>query len=394
MSNVESLYIESTPLTKSLITTISKLKNTLKTLCIRSCTLEGDLTKSQLLGMDSLRLRVVEFFRASSVSPSLSPSTIRLRDVETFKTDSWPFGYFFMKRQHPTLHVLELHDVEDLPALFKFLAKSPSIRELTVASIVLKLGVAAMPSLAPTALPNIQTVRVPASFLPFFFNRTLRNVALVGVEARDFEGNDRVRHPALPLLTIKDITPLLNSAASITELHLPQHVYFVFPVFKHLKHLEVLVLAYNHPNFSTDLPISSSGLFRNAIHLLCNKWPASPSVSLCELRLDFGTSVAADARPFMWDLQLQLEMLTDPLRAAFPRLTSANIARFVKWQRWDEHSEWCPFVPHALRDFVKDALARGRRFIDVRGCFEPYGYKRSGMCFFRISPFAHSLAHS
>ncbi|KAJ7930864.1 hypothetical protein B0H13DRAFT_2309164 [Mycena leptocephala] len=375
MPNVESLRIDSTPITKSLITTISKLNKTLKTLCIRSCTLEGELTKAQLLGLDSLRLRVVEFFGASSVSQSLSPATIRLRDLEIFRTDSWQFGYFFMKRQHPALRVLELHDVEDLPALFKFLSKSPSIRELTIAGIVLQLGGGPIPTLSPTALPHVHTIHIPSSFLPFFSNRSLRSVSLGGVETRDFDGSDRRQHPTLPQLTVKDVASLMQSATSITELHVPEHVYFVFPVLKNLKNLEVLVLVYDHPNFSTVPVISSTKLFRDAIHALCNKWPASPSPPLRELRLDFGATVAADARPFMWDLQLQLEMLMGPLSVTFPHLTSASVARFVKWQRWDKRSEWRPFVPHGFRDFVKDALARGRPFTDVGDCFAPLDYK-------------------
>jgi hypothetical protein len=91
--------------------------------------------------------------------------------------------------------------------------------------------------------------------------------------------------------------------------------------------------------------------------------------------LDFGTSPAADERPFMLDLQLQLEMLEDPLIEAFPRLTSLSVARFIKWQRWDEHSEWRAFVPHRFRDLVRDAIARGRPFTDVGGCLEPFDFK-------------------
>ncbi|KAF7369428.1 RING-type domain-containing protein [Mycena venus] len=381
MRNIESLHIESTPITKSLITTVSKLNKTLTTLCIRSCTLEGELTKTQLVGLDSLRLRVVEFFGASSVSRSLAPSTLRLRDVESFRTDSWPFGHFFVKRQHPVLRVLELHNVEDLPALFKFLEKCPSITELTIAGIVLKLGAGPMPSLAPNALPNVHTIHIPASFLPFFSGRPLRKVILAGVEARDWGGNDILHHPTLPLLTVKEITPLLQSTASITELHIPQHVYFAFPIFKHLRHLEVLVLTYEHRNFSIEQAITSNELFRAAINALCTKWPLSPShPPLRELHLDFGTSAAADTRPFMLDLQLQLEMLSaapcaPALGTTFPRLTSASMARFVKWQRWDEYAEWSAFVPHRFRDFVRDALARGRPFTDVDDCLGPLDYK-------------------
>ncbi|KAJ6476693.1 hypothetical protein C8R47DRAFT_1323510 [Mycena vitilis] len=371
MPKIEALHLESTPLTKHIITTISKLNKTLKTLSIRSCTLEAELTKAQLQGLDSLRLRDVEFLGTSS---SLSPATIRLRDVETFRTDSWTFGLFFMKRQHPALRILELHGVEDLAALFKFLPKCPTITELTVASIVLKFG-ETLPSLPPTTLLKIQAIQIPPSFLHFFANRSLRHVSLTGTETRDFEGNDqRPPPPILPLLTVKDLAPLVHSASSLTELHVPQHVYFVFPILKHLKNLKVLVLAYEHPNFSTDR-VTSTPLFREAVEALCNKWPPSSSSPLRELRLDFGKSAAADARPFMWDLELQRELLSGPLSTAFPRLTTAHMVRFVRWQRGDEQSEWRPFVPHAFRELVRDALARGTQFTDVDDCFAPLDYK-------------------
>ncbi|KAJ7229315.1 hypothetical protein B0H12DRAFT_1147984 [Mycena haematopus] len=358
MPNVESLHIESTPITKSLLATVSKLNKTLRTLTIRSCTLENELSKTQLLGLDSLRLRVVEFYGGSSISPP--PSALRLRDLETFRTDSWPFGHFFIKRQHPALRVLELHDVQDISALFKFISKSPSITDLTIASVVHKLGAGSMPSLAPAALPNVHNIHIPASFLV----REALNMTATTIR----------NHPTLPLLTAKELMPLMQSAVSITELHIPHHVYCVLPIFKHFQHLEVLVLAYDHPNFVTD-PVVSDDLFRQAINLLSTKWPSGPSLLLRELRLDFGTSAVADARPFMLDLQLQLEMLTGPLRTAFPRLTSMSFARFVKWQRWDAYSEWHAFVPHRFRELVRDALARGRPFTDVGDCLAKLDYK-------------------
>ncbi|KAJ6452779.1 hypothetical protein C8R45DRAFT_1040057 [Mycena sanguinolenta] len=371
MPNVESLHIESTPITKSLLATVSKLNKTLKTLSIRSCTLGEKLTKRQLLGLDALRLRSVEFYGSSSMS--LSPSVLRLRDVRTFRTDSWTFGHFFLKRQHPALRVLELHDVEDISALFKFLSKTPSITDLTIASVVRKLGDGTIPSLAPTALPNVDAIHIPASFLAFFAGRPLHKVSLNAVEWREaLEIRDR---PTLPLLSARDLMPLIQSTAYITELHIPEHVYMVLPIFKHFQHLELLVLAYDHPNFTANTVISSNDLFRKAIDLLCTKWPVCPSPVLRELRLDFGTSAAADARPFMLNLQLQLGMLTGPLCTAFPRLTSMSAARFVNWQRWDAHSEWHAFVPHRFREFVKDALSRGRPFTDVGDCLTPLDYK-------------------
>ncbi|KAF8153529.1 hypothetical protein K438DRAFT_1987663 [Mycena galopus ATCC 62051] len=373
MPNVESLHLEFTPITNSLLATVAKLNKTLTTLSIRSCTVEKELTKAQLLGLDSLRLRVVEFYGASSVSRSLAPSTLRLRDLETFRTDSWPFGYFFMKRQHPALRVLELHDVEDIPALFKFLAKCPSITDLTIASLFHKMGAEPRPtSLAPAVLPKVHTIHIPPSFLAFFSGRPLHKVSLVGVEARD---NDLLRHPALPLLTLKELVPLIQSTASITELHIPQHAYFVFPVFKHFPNLEVLVLAYDHCNFSIDVIVSSNEVFCEAILALCTKWSGGSPHPLRELRLDFGTSAAADKRPFMLDLQLQLEQLGDPLGTTFPCLTCMSVARFIKWQRWDERAEWHAFVPHRFRDFVRDALARGRPFTDVDDCLAPLDFK-------------------
>lgn len=279
MPNVESLHIESSPITNSLLATVSKLNKTLTTLSIRDCMLERELTKKQLLGLDSLRLRVVEFHGASTVSQSLSPSTLRLRDVETFRTDSWPFGYFFVKRQHPALRVLELHDVKDIPALFKFLAKCPTITDLTIASIVLKLG-EPMSSLVSTALPNVQTIRVPASFLAFFSGRPLQNVSLAGVELRDYVDRQGPYRPILPLLTIDKLMPLVQSTASITELHIHQHIYVVLPIFKHLKHLEVLVIAYDHLNFSTELDVSSNELFCNVRILFFKSSRHSPHLRL------------------------------------------------------------------------------------------------------------------
>ncbi|KAF7377189.1 hypothetical protein MSAN_00138400 [Mycena sanguinolenta] len=350
MPNVEYLHIDSAPITKSLLATISRLHKTLKTLSIRSCTLDEELTKKQLLGLDSLRLRTVEFYGGSSMS--LSPSVFRLRDLETFRTDSWSF---------------------DISALFKFLSKTPSITDLTIASVVHKLGNGSMPSLAPIDLPNIGAIRIPASFLTFFAGRPLHRVSLTAVEWREaLEIRD---HPTLPLLTAGELVPLIKSTASITELHIPQHVYIVLPIFKHFQHLEVLVLVYDHPNFATNTVVSSNDLFREVIDLLCTKWPVCPPPVLQELRLDFGTSAAADARPFMLNLQLQLQMLTGPLCAAFPRLTSMSAARFVKWQRWNAHSEWHAFVPHHFRELVKDALSRGRPFTDVGDCLTPLDYK-------------------
>ncbi|KAJ7035973.1 hypothetical protein C8F04DRAFT_1394433 [Mycena alexandri] len=380
MPNIASLRLESTPITKSLLFTISKLKTTLKTVSIHSCPLQAELTKPQRRDLDSLRLHTVEFFGTSA----LSPDTLRLRDVEVFRTDSWEYGAYFLKRQHPSLRILELHEVKDLHMVFKYLEKWPPppsdpcpLEELIITDIHLQLG-ADIPILTPAALPNIHTIHIPPSFLPSFSHRRLRKVVLLGSDARDVPGNHgpEIIDPALPYLTAKDMAPLMQSADSLTELHIPQHVYFAFDVCKNLKHLEVLVLAYAHPNYPMIPVISRTELFRDAIHALCTKW--GPSSSLRELRLDFGADAGVDARPFMWDLQLQHQQLTGPLiSTAFPQLTTAQIAaRFVIWQRWDTFgTSWRPFVPHRFREIVRDALARGRPYTDVGGCLEVFDYK-------------------
>ncbi|KAJ7177053.1 hypothetical protein C8R46DRAFT_48071 [Mycena filopes] len=370
MPNLVSLRLEETLIMKSLLFTISKLKTTLKTLSIRSCPLEAELTRQQLKDLIDLRLRTIEFFGASS----LQPSVLWVGELEVFRTDSWEYGAHFLRRKCCALRVLELHAVEKVDLLFKRLEKCPAIEELVITDISLKLGVL-IPTLSPGALLKIHTIHVPPSFLPSFAHRRLRKVVLLGTDLRDFIGyHEGLFHPPLPHLTATDLAPLFQSAAFITELHIPEHVYFVADLCKALKHLEVLVLSYAHPNYPTIPIVARTDLFRDTIHKLCTKWPPAPT--LRELRLFFGADAGVDARPFMWDLQLQHQQLTGPVMStAFPRLTTACVAaRFVTWQRADDDTPWRAFVPHEFHGFVKNALASGRTHTDFGGCFEPFEF--------------------
>ncbi|KAJ7480323.1 hypothetical protein B0H11DRAFT_2233451 [Mycena galericulata] len=376
MPNIESIHLKSTPITENVVRAITKSTPSLTTLTIRSCTIETGISEKSRQRLNSLNLHTLEYFPLSSASLELPPSTIRLRGLEVFRTNSWTFGHYFIKRQHPALHILELHGVEDIPALFAFLAKCPSITDLAINTISLASR-EPFPALSPAALPNLRMLKIPPTFLPNFSRRPLNKFSLEGAEMRHLEG-DIYHNPILPLLTMKDMSPLMSSATSLTELHIHEHIYFALPLHKHFKNLEILVLAYHHPNFFTSQTISTSELFRQTIRSICSKWPEPPHLPLREFRMDFGESTAADARPFMWDLPLQLEMIIADLslRATFPVLTSVSFARFLKWQRWDEHcAEWRAFVPHAFREFVKDKLARGRKFKDFGGCLDALDYK-------------------
>ncbi|KAJ7083537.1 hypothetical protein C8R44DRAFT_894425 [Mycena epipterygia] len=375
MPNIESFHLESTPITTPLLRAITKLRTptkipcirtTLTTLSIRSCTFDPDITEKDLGDLSSLKLSNFEYFATSSML--LPPARIHVRQLEIFRTDSWAFSDHFVKRKHPILRILELDAVEDLPALFALLAKCPSITELTIHSIFLK-SPDPIPSLPAPALPNIHAIKIPPSLLPYFPKRPLRKVSLVGVETRHLPGSLRY-NPVLPLLTKKDISPAMHLAASITELHIHEHICFAFPLHKHFQHLEVLVLSYNHPNFSTAITISSAELFRGAIRSICAKWSESPSPPLREFHLDFGETATADGRAFMWDLQLQLDVISSHLCQTFPHLTAVSFARFLKWQRWDEYSEWRVFVPHRFRALVREDLVRRKGFTDVGGCLD------------------------
>ncbi|KAJ7710540.1 hypothetical protein B0H17DRAFT_2649 [Mycena rosella] len=209
----------------------------------------------------------------------------------------------------------------------------------------------------------------PALTAPLFFQAPLRKVSLNGIEIRPGE-RSICSFPTLPLLSTPDTLPLLQSTAVITELRVHEHIYFLLPFHKHFKDLEVLALSYSHANFITAPAIFSAGLFHNAVRDVCARWPGAPP--LREFHLEFGESDAADSRHFMWDLQLQREILTSILSTTFPHLTRATFARFVTWQRC---VEWRPFVPHQFRGFVKDRLARGTPFTDVGGCLGALDFK-------------------
>ncbi|KAJ6628333.1 hypothetical protein B0H10DRAFT_1940528 [Mycena sp. CBHHK59/15] len=365
MPEIRSIHLESTPITKSLIHAIVESRCTLKTLCIRSCTVDPKLTKKHLKKLLSLRLTALEFFETSSTSIALPPDAILVRDLEIFRTDSWAYGLYFIKRTHPFLRVLELDNVVDLSALHKFLAVHPTITDLTINSIVIKSEDRFGPFLTST-LPNIQRVKIPPSFLSHFRKRPLREVSLMGAEFRDWDSVG-LYAPTLPLRTNDNLAPLAQSTTSIISLQVPQHVYFAFPLHKGVKNLEILTLSYHHPNFSTIPLISSPALFRTAIQSICTKWPESPP--LREFRMDFGETRTADSRNFMWDLQLQHEMISSELHVPFPHVTHVSFARFIKWQRCDERSTWRVFVPHPFRSFVKDKLAGGQPVTDFGGCF-------------------------
>ncbi|KAK7051775.1 RING-type domain-containing protein [Favolaschia claudopus] len=398
MPNVETMTIEYTPISRTLLSTAVKAKQTLKTLRLRSCTLDDDeLTKSQLIGLSSLTLHTLEFFSSSSSSSScFPPSAIPLRNLSTFKTNTWPFGLYFLKRKHPYLRVLELHNIEDVPALINFLNKSPSITDLTIASVQLKLGGGAAGSLSldAMALHDLTALSIPSCLLSAFSaggGRALQKLALTGTETRYFQdaagvNADILHFPTLPRLTVKDIAFLVPMADSLTELQIPQHVYFALPLFKHFRGLRVLVLVYDHLNFETDSVVETTEQFRDAIIDLCTKWPPpSPSshpLPLRELRLEFShspsssSSTSIRANPHLWDLQLQLELLSTPLTQTFPLLLSARFAAFVQWQRWDPSagSEWNAYVPWEMRAWVRGELGRGRQYTDVGGVFGELDY--------------------
>ncbi|KAJ6534448.1 hypothetical protein DFH09DRAFT_1325337 [Mycena vulgaris] len=378
MPHIESFYLESTPITLPLIQAITRCKTTstvscirtnLTKLSIRSCTLQVDIPERDLADLSSLTLTEVEYLTTSSAL--LPPSRIRVRQLEIFRTDNWTFGGYFIKRKHPSLQVLELHSVEDVPALFGFLAKCPSITELTIHSIFLQSH-DAIPSLTPPPLPNIHTLKILPALLRYFAKRPLRKVSLAGSEARLNENSGRYL-PILPLLTIQDASALIQSTAPVTELHIHQHIYFLFPFHVHFKDLEILVLAYHHPNFSTRPSIFSEGLFHDAVRSVCTKWPGFPP--LREFHMDFGETLTADSRSFMWDLQLHLDIISSLLCPTFPHLTTVSFARFIKWERWDEYSEWRAFVPHRFREFVGEKLAQGMAFTDIGGCLDALDFK-------------------
>ncbi|KAJ7193151.1 hypothetical protein GGX14DRAFT_593288 [Mycena pura] len=196
--------------------------------------------------------------------------------------------------------VLELRDVQDLPALFVFLEKCPTLRELIITKIVRQV--------------HIEAITIPPSWLPYFAKRPLRKVSLLGAEARDWQGRDASVDffPTLRPLTPTALAALTQSTAQITELHVPQHVYFAVPLHKHLARLEVLGLAYRHPNFFQG---PAHGHFSEhdldgAITAICAEWPSSTPFH--ELRLDFGF-VLASANTSVCDLQHQAR-LVDRLR--------------------------------------------------------------------------------
>ncbi|KAJ7193149.1 hypothetical protein GGX14DRAFT_593281 [Mycena pura] len=387
LPNIARIHLESTPLSKALIRTIADLKPTLTTLSLRSCTLESDLTGKQRQKLDALRLTSLEVLGTSSISRELPPSTLRLRELDTFRTDSWTLGLFFLKRQHPSLRVLELCDVQDLPALFVFLEKCPTLRELIITKIVRQVDPIPVPVLSPTALPHIEAITIPPSWLPYFAKRPLRKVSLLGAEARDWQGRDVSVDffPTLRPLTPTALAALTQSTAQITELHIPQHVYFAVPLHEHLARLEVLGLAYRHPNFPqgpahgrfsedvgdrfrmvvpfTDVRQDLDG----AITAICAEWPSSTPVH--ELRLDFGF-VLASANTSVCDLQHQAR-LVERLSLTFPDLRRVSFARFFVWVRAGDRapSAWRVFVPHVHRQAVRDALARGQHFTDFGACF-------------------------
>ncbi|KAJ7150504.1 hypothetical protein C8R43DRAFT_1127983 [Mycena crocata] len=381
---IESFSIHSTLIPRSLIRAVSRSKTTLKTLRIRSCTLAPEVREKDLKELFQLKLRDLEYTTTSSPALQLSPSIFSQRQLESFRTDSWPFGLYFIKRQHPALRVLELHAVDEFPALFNFLAKCPTITDLTINSIVVQPR-APIPAFPAGALPNITTLKIPASFLPYFAHRPLRTISLAGVQIRRLQLDEVIMEetPTLPLLTLKDIAPLLQSTAALTELHIHHHIFALLPLQKHLRSLEVLVLAYHHLNFATVPLISSSALFREAMRTICNNAPASPLQNLHELRIDFGETRGADSRAFLWDLPLQREVIAAELCLVFPALGAVSFARFVKWERRDagpvctttDANAWRAFVPHRFRELVRERLTHGKPFKDLGGCFAALDWK-------------------
>ncbi|KAJ7710557.1 hypothetical protein B0H17DRAFT_3113 [Mycena rosella] len=305
MPNIECFRFESTPITLPLIQAITRFKATSTTSCIRtnlaklsirSCTLDEEIPEKDLTDVSALTLRDVEYWTIPSML--LPPSRLRVRQLEIFRTDSWTFTHYFIKRKHPDLQVLELHLGEDLPALFAFLAKCPSITELIINSIFPKSD-HPVPSLTAPPLPNIHTITILPSLLRYFSKRPLRKVSLNGIEIRPGE-RSICSFPTLPLLSIPDTLPLLQSTAVITELRVHKHIYFLLPFHKHFKDLEVLALSYSHANFTTAPAIFSAGLFHNAVRDVCARWSGAPT--LREFHMEFGESDAADSRHFMWDL--------------------------------------------------------------------------------------------
>ncbi|KAJ7100955.1 hypothetical protein B0H15DRAFT_465488 [Mycena belliarum] len=383
MPNIVCFHLETTPITLPLIQAIARYKLTatksairtnLAELSIHSCILDTSMSERDVVDLSLLALRNVEHFATWDIPPAI----IRVRQLEVFRTDSWDYASYFIKRKHPDLRVLELHRVEDVSAVFAFLTKCPSITELTIGSVFTQ-SLSPLPSLAVPALPQIHALHVPPVLLRYFAERPLRKVSLGGAELRVAgPAGCPPSFPTLPLLTLQDVLPLKQSTAQITELHVHQHIYFLFLFHKHFKALEVLTLAYHHPNFATVPAISSAARFESAIRAICSRWPSAASPPpLRALHLDFGATDAADLRSFLWDLRLQHELISSVLCTAFPRLTRVAFARFLTWQRGDAQADsaWRAFVPHRFRGFVCDKLARGAPYTDVSGCLAALDFK-------------------
>ncbi|KAJ7054264.1 hypothetical protein C8F01DRAFT_1089152 [Mycena amicta] len=254
--NVNKIYISATPLTNPLVQTVYNLKATLSTLSIRNCPLEIELTQHQQNHLSNLKLASLEFLSPSSSPFDIPPETLRLKDLREFITDSGRLSDHFLRRPHPFLRRLELQDVQDLPLLFARLDKCPTITELTINNVMRPLGGGPpkIPALAATALPDLETLSIPTILLDSCMRRTVRKLSILGAQ-REYNGPGAAGldgvgflFPTLALLTAEKVTALVKKD-HLTELHIPQHLYFDIPLHKQLPQLEKLVLSWCHPNF-------------------------------------------------------------------------------------------------------------------------------------------------
>ncbi|KAJ7930348.1 hypothetical protein B0H13DRAFT_2309585 [Mycena leptocephala] len=137
---------------------------------------------------------------------------------------------------------------------FAFLEKCPSLTDFTVATLA-HASRDPTPTLLPSSLPHLRTLK---SHLPSCRASPAARCALA-------------THPVLPLLTPKDLAPVVQMGATITELRIHAHMHFAFPIHKHLLRLEVLGLAYVHPNSSVAPAVSTVELFREVQGMMRQK---------------------------------------------------------------------------------------------------------------------------
>ncbi|KAJ7647942.1 hypothetical protein FB45DRAFT_1052348 [Roridomyces roridus] len=385
LPSVESIHLESTPISKTLILAVTKSfkkiplpdkdSSTGGALSIRSCAIHADISAKEERQLNSLRLSHLEYI---SCSGDLPPKIMFLQNVETFRTDSWPFSDHFLRKKHPDLRVLELHNVESTcdSVLFKFLSQSPSITDLIIHCISInpQFPIPA-DALRPNSLPKLTTLTIPPTLLKHFGRPTLRTVSLSGREMRQWNG-DVYHNPVLPLFTAKELAPLLLARSTLTELNIHDHMYSALPEFhKRFPQLRVLLLDYTHVNFSSSEgpPLYTAESFRAEVERIGARWGAAPApLQLCEFRIHIGSGSVIEMHPFLWDLPFQRSLivsaLATPSRA--PLLTRVSFAKWIVWERWDAHTEgagsWRPWVPCEMREFVKTKLEKGAMIVDVR----------------------------